>query len=480
MRTLHRSERRPRRGAVLVWILVAFLGLLGIAAIAIDVGYLFGAHSKLQAVADSASLAGGSGLSVSPMEARARAISWAAKNTVNGEPVVLTAGDIELGIWDHDLRQFVPLTGADEWHADSVRVTPRLSSQRGSAVPTVLAGMFGLMNADVSAQSVAFFGSRDIVVVLDYSASMNDDSELRHIDQIGRGPVEANLFTIYNQLGAPTFGSLQFTPVFVDPNAQATNTVAEVVAFLGLAATPYPYPAGSWASYVQYVRTNVHLQNAGYLNHYGYLTWVNYLLESYPLYAQTPDLWMTDEQPVTAVKDAVTVFLSYIEQVQTQDRVALVSYSYVGDTANVEVPFTDDLESIETRSRQLQAGHYSQFTNIGAGIQFAMSEIRDNGRQGAQQLIVLLTDGLANRPGDWDDARDYALAQTAIVADAGIPVLTISLGAEADVALMQEIADMTNGVHFNVPGGQSVSAYEADLQGVFRLIADHLPLRLVQ
>ena len=60
------------------------------------------------------------------------------------------------------------------------------------------------------------------------------------------------------------------------------------------------------------------------------------------------------------------------------------------------------------------------------------------------------------------------------------PIVTISLGAAADKDLMQGAADITGGVHFNIPGGQSVATYEEDLKDVFREIADHRPLKLVK
>ena len=48
------------------------------------------------------------------------------------------------------------------------------------------------------------------MLVLDYSASMNDDSELRRISEYGEGvreTVEANLLQIYQDLGSPTYGN---------------------------------------------------------------------------------------------------------------------------------------------------------------------------------------------------------------------------------------------------------------------------------
>ena len=40
-------------------------------------------------------------------------------------------------------------------------------------------------------------------------------------------------------------------------------------------------------------------------------------------------------------------------------------------------------------------------------------------------------------------------------------------------------AKITGGIHFHVPGGQSVESYEAELVEVFRHIARERPLRLV-
>ena len=45
---------------------------------------------------------------------------------------------------------------------------------------------------------------------------------------------------------------------------------------------------------------------------------------------------------------------------------------------------------------------------------------------------------------------------------------------------MQEIADRTGGVHFNIPGRTSVTDYRDDLMAVFRKIADDRPLILVK
>jgi hypothetical protein len=304
---------------------------------------------------------------------------------------------------------------------------------------------------------------------------MNDDSELKHIGRLGRAQVEENLLDIYTELGSPQFGTMQWTPEYVSSNN--TSVIKEE---LGLAEVPYPYPSGSWEDYIHYVRSSTTIRNAGYRKKYGYLTLVNYWLERKPSAHETPHLWKTSEQPISAVKDALTVFLGYLQEVDTDDRVGLAIYTSQDGGGKLESPLTGDYARIEHISRHRQAGHYHHYTNIGAGMQKARIELEQNGREGALQMIVLMTDGIANRPTNTSNARAFVREEASLAAASGFPTVTVSLGAAADKDLMQEVADVTGGIHFNIPGGQSVAAYEEDLRDVFRQIAGHRPLKLVQ
>ena len=57
----------------------------------------------------------------------------------------------------------------------------------------------------------------DIALVLDYSGSMNYDSQFRSdtIAKLGQPALEANLMNIWQDLGAPTYGQLPFQPEYV-------------------------------------------------------------------------------------------------------------------------------------------------------------------------------------------------------------------------------------------------------------------------
>jgi hypothetical protein len=155
-------------------------------------------------------------------------------------------------------------------------------------------------------------------------------------------------------------------------------------------------------------------------------------------------------------------------------------YTYPpGDGALLESSLTTDFNLIKTISRQRQAGHYDHYTNIGAGMRAAREELEANARPRAFRMMVLMTDGIANRSSTPASPKDFALDEANLAAAARIKIMTISLGVEADTDLMQEIADRTGGIHFNVPGGASVADYEQQLQNVFAEIAADRPLQLI-
>jgi Mg-chelatase subunit ChlD len=462
-----------RRGSATIWGVFLMGTLLTAAALVVDGATLYTSRADLQAAADSAALAGASGLIFSPEEARSRAIEYASKNTAAGLPVVVQADDVVLGDWDPDSNSFSPVGSENENRAGAVRVTASLSTERGNALRLAFAQIFGQGEADVRASATAVYRPRDIILVLDLSGSMSYDSQIRHIPYLGKAAVEANLHQIWTELGSNVYGNMGFNTVYL-----SSNTTSTVINQLGLSNVPYPYPSGSWTEFVNYVRTDSILNAQGYRKRYGGLTFMDYLLVKRRAANQTPDLWMTTHQPLTAVKDAVDIFLDFIRDVATEDRVGLVVYTSANGHAQVEHGLTEDIELIRTLSRTKQAGHYHGSTNIGAGILVGKQELDQNGRSGTLKTMVLLTDGIANLPSS--NPRGYVIQQANAASAAGYPIAAISLGANADHQLMRDVANITKGVSFEIPGGASVADYEEPLREVFQHIARERPLRLVR
>jgi Mg-chelatase subunit ChlD len=486
---------------VLVLVLVLLVVVMAFMALAVDAGYLYVVKADLQTAAEAGALAGAGGLSVSQDEARSRAMAYAQKNRVNGATVILQPSDVELGQWDPPTRTFAPLVAPQQ--PTAVKVTAQLSAGRGNGVTPFFAKVLGINSTSVAASAIASFGARDIVVVLDYSASMSYDSQLRHIDDLGRTAVEQILLDIWHSLGSPAYGGMHFTPVYISSTDPTT-----ILNALGLSKVAYPHPASAymdpstqqvqtctrgWSDYFSYVQGTAIAHNENktivndthYRKYYGYLTLMDYFQAMQ--YRASPDgvaLWQGPQQPITAVKDAVSLFLDYMQHPRTDDRVGLAAFTYTDGTAKLEVPLTSDYTTIESTSRHRQGGHYHNQTNIAAGMAAARNELRTHGRTIAQRLIVLLSDGHAN----WVDnshtaneatAKSNALDEARLTAQDGVQILTISLGTDADLDLMQQIANLTGGSHFVIPGGHAVSEYRDQLLAVFAQIALQRPLKLV-
>ena len=227
---------------------------------------------------------------------------------------------IDTGVWNPDAPK--PAPGEPDTRFAQTTILPsaiRIVATR-SNTPLFFARVFGQDDFSVTSEAIARYQPRDIAVVLDFSGSMNDDSELKRIYQQGSSVkplIEANLLQIYQDLGSPTYGNLQFTPQYI---SSTNNTTIKNT--LGLNTVAYPYPSGSWNDYINYVKSSSSVRAArDYQKKYGYMTLINYWLENKAAHNQTPDLWKVSAQPITAVKDATDVFMDYIQEVDTDDRV---------------------------------------------------------------------------------------------------------------------------------------------------------------
>lgn len=464
-----RLSGRQRRGAVIVLTTVLLVLLFFLIAVAIDIGYIQVERTSLQAATDATALAA-AGVLMDGTEASAEAgVVYLQKNPVTGRILSASDAQFEFGFWDPETHTF---TITDQ-SPNAVRVT---TTDTGRSL--FFGGVLGKGTFDGTAQAIATYQPRDIALVLDYSGSMCYDSQFRNISLLGKAAIEANLLQIYNELGSPTYGSLTFTPVSYGSSGTSNS---KVLKNFGLDKVAYPYKDGSWSEWVDYVQTDSYVNSAGYRNKYGYMTWINYLLAKHCGASDTAGLWATSEQPITALKDAVDVFLAYLGEHSTEDRASLSIYTYSDGTAILEQALTTDYSLVSTKCRQRQAGHYTGATNISAGMNKGRIDLQDKGRPGALRMMVLITDGVVNMPtGNSSKDKALVLQEAQACADAKIPVVTIALGAFADVALMQQVADISGGACFVVEGGRPIEDVKADLEKVFHDVAADRPLRLVQ
>jgi len=246
----------------------------------------------------------------------------------------------------------------------------------------------------------------------------------------------------------------------------------------------YPFPQGNWNDFIyNYIRRNnteMYGANPDYRYRYGLKTFVNYLLERNPSHAATPDLNSTPTQPMQSVKDAVQVMMDRLYELETDDHVSLEIY---GTTGRHEVDLTSDFYAVSNRLNEMQAGHYDSYTNIGGGIQRAIEELTSaRARPAAKKVIVLLTDGKSNvdefgEVSNYNDGAAWAVAQAQEAAALGIRIFAVSVGVDADWALMEDLAEIANGEAFYA--GESPEEYSESLKTIFETIGGRRPIALI-
>lgn len=472
-----------------------------------------------------------------------------------------------------------------------VKVTARRTNIDTDAPDGELKLMFapvlGSDNSRITAKAISFLEARDIVVVMDFSRSMNFDSRFLSMGKLNQSDIEANMENIYNALDPSKFGNMPFEPMY---NTQTTthngqtitvtfkgktadvhctgnlddvyvrnvngssktyynvnsndktvskdnkdldyvkvklpgsstwkylyNRTDNIKSALGVSGVAWPYPGGSWDSFIDYCRDGYsweyYLDDAGYRYMYGGACLVEYLLHTQYSHSDCPDLWKTPHYPFHAVKNGCTLFTEFLGALEFGDHIGLVSYdtySRIETTLNesglpaVDLsanPLTNDYTAINNLQRHKQAAHYYAATNTGGGLKDAIALLSDHGRYGARPTILLMTDGNANTVDNgwsmpsgfnWNDLTDYdgdgvadyttndqgkmyAFAKAKEAIDAGYTIHTMSVGADADRDLMKAIAFAGKGQWIDVPGGSTVASLEAEMLTAFSKIAANVP-----
>lgn len=570
--------RKPdsRHGNIILLSAFVITMVLGFAAFSIDIGYLAVTKGQLQAAVDAATLAAAMELNpnidqtVVETNVKDAASEVAGLNPVGNHRGLLLdpTVDIELGRrdWDSVNSSFVFSFGSTAVPYNIVRVTGRLDDvfnpatgkKENRKLPLFFAPAIDQDNVIMKVGSVATYQPRDMVLVLDYSGSMNDDTEFKRCNELGHTTINDAIDTMWTELGEPSYGDMPYAPTYLTvegvpedtgnniphitveyhrDEVEVTSTLdldkvvlkdsegyyltfdsltgttgvfqdnrkirqvwvesgsnatisgdsdgerfdfydSNIVEHLGLDSVTYPHPSGSWTDFVDYVNDDGDVNEANYRSMFGTKCLINYWNERKPKYSQTTGLDVCTTQPLTAAKNASDVLCDYITAVEADDKVGLTIYTHTNSNgAYLESGLTHDIASIKPLYRNRQAAHYDNMTNIGGGLKVAREELENNGRQDAYRVIVLMTDGVANRPSG--SAESWAIQQANLCKTSKIKIMAIALGLGADEDLMEELATITGGKHFVVPGGGTIAEYEAQLMQVFQDIAADRPLKLL-
>jgi Flp pilus assembly protein TadG len=150
MRTVN-ARGGSERGAVLVQVAIALVGLMALSAFVIDYGVLWVARRQAQNSADAAALAGAISLGFVDMNnqplAQTSAMNVAALNRVWGAPPDITAADVTFPV--------CPVGSPAAGSNACIRADVYRNQERGNALPTFFAGLVGVGEQGVRASATA-------------------------------------------------------------------------------------------------------------------------------------------------------------------------------------------------------------------------------------------------------------------------------------------------------------------------------------
>jgi Flp pilus assembly protein TadG len=163
------ARERGERGAVLLFLVIAFAAVGSIVALAVNVGRVYSVRAALQNGADGAAIAAAAELdgTVDGLEEGDQAASAVAAlhGTDSGLSIVVEPGeDVTFGIWHREAVTpwFEPVQApgdGDLRRMNAVQVRAGREASRGNAVPVVLAsGLLGREELDVAADAIAVGG----------------------------------------------------------------------------------------------------------------------------------------------------------------------------------------------------------------------------------------------------------------------------------------------------------------------------------
>ena len=199
-------------------------------------------------------------------------------------------------------------------------------------------------------------------------------------------------------------------------------------------------------------------------------------------------VWTLPPQPMTDAKDAAKSFVDLNNPLVAN--LAVVSYSSECNAPSGEAVHAYTLDQALTANYSSVRSAIDNLiawgaTNADGGLFTAIQELEGpRGRSDAAQYIVFLTDGVPNQirvdpqpcsgaSMNCEPARQAVRDDAAMAASQHIVIHTIGLGASSDMALLQDVADITGGLAYYAPSSD-------DLGAIYQEIFRQIQLKLVQ
>lgn len=170
-------------------------------------------------------------------------------------------------------------------------------------------------------------------------------------------------------------------------------------------------------------------------------------------------------QPLSDAQDAAKVFVS---QLSSRDKISLVSF---GTEAifPIDQSLTKNLQAVREAISNIiiTPEEETGSTNLGEGIERAITELKINGEGIGRQVIIALTDGQANAPGGIKSGESFAKKEAFEAKTNGFEVYTIGLGEKVNKTFLRDdIAGTPNKYYFSKTSRELEQVYTDIAQDV--------------
>lgn len=166
-------QYRSQQGSMAVFMGGAMVTFVAMAALVVDVGYIYKARRELQTATDAAALAGVRELAADDQgKARTKAATFAAANKVGAAPAPINSStDVTFGKWSNGVFTL------NDPNTNAIRVT--LKKKTGTPqgpLPLLFGPVVGWDSVELQTEATAVLSAVDLMLVLDTSSSMVHDT----------------------------------------------------------------------------------------------------------------------------------------------------------------------------------------------------------------------------------------------------------------------------------------------------------------
>jgi len=149
----------------------------------------------------------------------------------------------------------------------------------------------------------------------------------------------------------------------------------------------------------------------------------------------------------------------FVSRLGGQDAAGLVLFGAQAKAIVSLVPLASEANRQAVLGAIQRIRYSDPWTNIAAGIERGLYEVKERGRKQAVPILIFITDGIVDTGSEAKNAEMRDWLRTRLLPDArerGVKIFSVALTEQADYALIQEMAVSTGGDYFRALGIQEI------------------------